>query len=191
MILIADNTKRKIRDEIREMLLSEGIPCAVCHTDDIDRHLPAGAVVVTERYIAPDVRYMEEMHRPRTPVFIFDEDRPLYSFVKEVYEEFCRKKADGEGYSHVSVTDKGVIFCNCFIRTTKSELRIIRQLLSMPEWHTAEKITLYCMKNSRSDFGHAAVHISNLNRKARKASGKNLIDCKRYLGYRISEICFE
>lgn len=191
MILICDNTKRKMRDEVRDTIISKGIPCAVCHTDDIDKHLPAAIAVATERYIVPDVSYMVDMRSPKTPVFTFGEDRPLENFVLEVYERILKERANGTGYSHIRVTDKGIMFCNCFIKPTKTELRIIRLLLSLPYWHTAEKITLYCMKDRSSDFSRVAVHISNLNRKAKAATGRCIIDCKRYLGYRITEFCLE
>ena len=191
MILICDNTKRKMRDQIRGRLLSEGIPCAVCHTDDIDRHLPAGVIVVTERYIADDVSYMADMHRPRSEIFIFGEDRPIYDFVSESYESTCKKRSLGEGYSHVSATDDGIVFCNRFIPMTKTEKRIVRMLMALPEWQSAEKIALYCLKDAGAEPAQVAVHICNLNKKAILSVGRGIIDCKRYLGYRISEFCLE
>ena len=86
MVLIADNTERKMRNAARDALLEMGIPCAVAHTDRIeqDSYLPAGVIVVTERYLLDDVEYMSRLHRP-SPIVLYNEDIPLPDFALSAY----------------------------------------------------------------------------------------------------------
>ena len=186
MILIVDNTYRKLPSQIREKLFCMGIPCAVTHSDGIDMFLPAGVVIVTEKYILEDVKYMAEMHTP-SPVILYDEETDLFDFVYSAYCRYCKESSEGAEHLRIKYDGNGFIFCSKRIHTTKTEKRMLKMLLSVPSWFLPEQISAYCLKDSKADKGIVSVHVCNLNKKTAAATGRAIIDCRRYSGYKICD----
>ena len=186
MILIADNTYRKMRVTIREKLLSECIPCAVANTDRIDAYLPAALIIVTEKYIYKDVKYLSDMHE-FSPIVVFDEVGDFTEYVRSVYDTHCRGAFEGERSKRVIFDNGDYYFCSRKLYMTKTEKRILRALLSRDEWISAEHLSYYCLKRGRYDQKSIAVHVCNLNKKVRSVTGHDLILHRRYEGYRINE----
>ncbi|MBE6588339.1 MAG: helix-turn-helix domain-containing protein [Ruminococcaceae bacterium] len=185
MILIADNTDRKIRREIREWLFSLSIPCAVADTDRIDAYLPAGAVVVTEKYLLSEVEYMASLHEP-SPIELYDESAAFSEFIMDVYDRHCRERCEGMGYRRLSCCDGEFLFFNKSVSMTKTEKRILRMLLFSRDWESGERLSLYCLKKQKPDLKSIAVHICNLNKKMNAACGFDMIEHRRFSGYRIN-----
>ena len=71
---------------------------------------------------------------------------------------------------------------------TKTEKLIITMLLLSSGWKNAECIAAYCKRKGRNARDSIGVHICNINKKTRAALGRDIIECKRYMGYRICEI---
>lgn len=179
MILVVDNTRRKMRKEIRELLRSKGIPCAVSVSDKIDMLLPASCVVVTERYLLEDVKYMVEFHET-SPVYLYDTEKSFGDFVLE-----CVNAHVKEAPPNMEFEDK-LYYYGTPIPLTKTELLIARFLSEVPGWHTVENIAAYCLKNGKDGANNVSVHICNINQKCKRLTNVELIDCRRYSGYMIS-----
>lgn len=186
MILIVDNTQRKMRREIREYMLSRSIPCCVCDTDNADLYLPAGAVIVTEAYILSDVRYICGMNG-NSPVLLCDDGNDIYKFTDDVFGEYCLKRCNGKDSVRAFFENDRLIFRSKEIYLTKTQKRIVRMLLFADDWQTGEKISAYTLKKGRSDEQSVAVHICNINRNTRAVTGAELIECRRFSGYRITD----
>lgn len=181
MILIADNTERKMRNITKNALFEMCIPCAVVHTDRIDAYLPSGVIVVTERYLMSDVKYMSEMHR-RSPILLYDEKSSLLDFALAAYGEYCMKNT-GPGFP-LSIGEDSISIRGVAIPMTKTQIRIIRMLLISSDWESGERLALYCLKKRRTpNIKSIAVHVCNINNKVKRVIGINLILKRRYSGY--------
>lgn len=186
MILIVDNTHRKMRTEIRDLLLSRCVPCAVTNTDKLDAFLPATVIIVTEKYLYEDVKYLSDMHE-YSPIVVYNEKENFKEFVIAVYEEYCKNKYEAKDSRRVIFDEGRYYFCSKELFMTKTEKRIIRALLSKNGWMSAEHISYYCLKGGKEDPKSVAVHICNLNNKVFGVTRHNIISCRRYSGYRINE----
>lgn len=184
MILIVDNTKRKMRSDIRTLLLEKSVPCAICNTNSIDIFLPSGACIVTEKYLFDTVRYMSSMHG-LSPLYLYNGSDDIFEYVSEIAEGLLQRIKEIESEYHLVFDDGDMLFCGRTVVFTKTELRIIRMLLLSEDWQRREKIALYCMKDPLADEKSIAVHICNINKKALKSAGRILIEKRRYCGYRI------
>lgn len=187
MVLIVDSTRRKIFSSIREELLDEGIPCAVADVGGAVDLLPCETVLVAEAYLLEDVQYIcsiipganielcvDEKRLSDTARFLF-----YVSFGKfqDVRASVCRSADDNS----FAIYSKPVYF-------TKTEKLIITMLLLSSEWKNAECIAAYCKRKGRNDRGSIGVHICNINKKTRAAVGRDIIECRRFMGYRILQI---
>ncbi len=187
MILIVDNTRRKTISKIKEDLLRDGIPCAVADVEGIMELLPASFVIVSEPHLLLDVQYMCSLNMSTSPVLCEEDDniaelaRSLFDRVAVVYEDPYSpiyRSSENDGYVIYSKT----------IHFTKTEKLIITMLLLGKGWYTPECIADYCKKESRNAVKSICVHICNINKKTRAAVGRELIECRRYKGYRICDL---
>lgn len=192
MILIIDNTQRKFRTEIRKRLLSDNIPCVVADLSQYDEFLPAPFIVVTERYLLDEVAYLAGMHN-QAPICLHEDVRDMYTYIVNA---FLERFGDIFGTSKIArvLTKNGeVLFCGKPLYLTKSESRILNMLKYAPTdpvtgekvYYSREQLAAYCMTDGRSAAGAVAVHICNMNQKANKIAGFDIVECKRYLGYRL------
>lgn len=188
MILIVDNTQRKMRNEIREALFYESIPCAVTSSDKMDAFLPAGVILLTEAYLEADVReYLSVMH-DSSLVTVLDETCDPIDFAKECYNKFCREKCEPSNDINIEFYGDYLTFNGVVTRLTKTEKRIVNMLLLEDRWVSGEMLSIYCVKDASlmcPDPKRIAVHVCNINKKSRTFLGEELITHRRYSGYRI------
>lgn len=180
MVLIVDNTQRKMRREVKEALFSLCIPCSVTSTEKMDRYFPVGAVIATEKYIFSDVKYMAEIYN--CPAYLYDENEDILSFVLKIYGE--RYNTSYKSFM-LEFSEEELYVCRKHIRLTDTEKMIFKMLLSAEDWTSKESLALYCLKDPCADKGTISVHISNINKKVKAATGFKLIEFKRFSGYRL------
>ena len=183
MILIVDNTQRKMRKEIKDHLFSRCIPCAVTDTSRMDKYFPCDIIVVTERYILEDVKYMADIYKCPT-VILYDEKEDLLSFVLRIYSEICEKQFK-KGFI-LKFVNENLFFAGMPIRITDTQKMMVKMLSFADGWVTRESLALYCLRDSSSDTSAVSVHISNINKKVKEVTGLKLIEFKRFSGYRIN-----
>lgn len=180
MLLIVDNTQRKIRREVRDALFSLCIPSAVTNTDKMDGYFPVGTVIATEKYIFSDVKYMADIYS--CPAFLYDEKEDLISFALKVFKE--RYNTSYKSFM-LEFSENELFVCKKHIRLTDTEKMIFKMLLCADDWITRESLAIYCLKDPSSDKSTVSVHISNINKKVKAATGFKLIEFKRFSGYRL------
>lgn len=193
MILIIDNTQRKFRTEIRNMFLLQNIPCYVTETSQCDEYLPAPFTVVTERYLLDEVSYIASMRHDQNPIYVHEGIRDLYDYVIRAFSEQHGDIFGTIKISRVLTRNGEVLFCGKPLYLTKSEQRILNMLKYAPDdpitkekiYYSKEQLAAFCMTDGRSAAGAVAVHICNMNNKANKIAGFDIVECKRYLGYRL------
>lgn len=192
MILIIDNTQRKFRGEIRQKFLADNIPCLVADEDQYDAYMPAAFTVVTEKYLLDDAVYMSEIYN-RDPVYLYEDIKDLYNFIINTFSE---RYGDIFGTSKISrvLTKNGeVLFCGKPLYLTPNEHRILTMLRYAPTdretnekvYYSKEQLAAFCLEKGRSAAGAVAVHICNMNTKANKTVGADIVECRRYKGYRL------
>ena len=192
MILIIDNTQRKFRGEIRQRFLLENIPCLVADATQYDEYLPATFTVVTEKYLFDDAVYMAGMHN-HDPVYLYEDVKNLYNYIVNTFSEQYGDIFGTSKISRVLIKNGDVLFCGKPLYLTPNEQRILTMLRYAPIdpttkekiYYTKEQLAAYCLEQGRSAAGAVAVHICNMNNKANKTAGVDIIECKRYKGYRL------
>ena len=192
MTLIIDNTQRKFRTEIRKRFLSDNIPCVVADLSQYDEFLPAPFTVVTERYLLDEVAYLAGMHN-QAPICLHEDVRDMYTYILNAFQEHFGDIFGTNKISRVLTKNGDVLFCGKPLYLTKSEARILNMLKYAPTdpvtrekvYYSKEQLAAYCMTDGRSAAGAVAVHICNMNQKANKIAGFDIVECKRYLGYRL------
>ncbi len=110
-------------------------------------------------------------------------DTEIVSAVKHRF--FLRFGCDMEALHERGVRFDGrrVYFRAMDLHLTKTESLIVRLLFhGNGAYFTGEEIAAACLKSGK---GGVAVHICNINEKAKYAHGVPLIETKRYKGYRI------
>lgn len=194
MILIIDNTQRKFRTEIRKRFLSDNIPCMVADVSQYDEYLPAPFTVVTERYLLDEVAYVAGLHNhDHAPICLHEEVRDMYKYIIEALLEHFGDIFGTSKIARVLTKNGEVLFCGKPLYLTKSESRILNMLKYAPTdsatgekvYYSKEQLAAYCMTDGRNAAGAVAVHICNMNNKANKIAGFDIVECKRYLGYRL------
>jgi len=185
MILIVDNTVRKFRVSVREKLHSLCIPCAVSHLDYIDILFPATFCAVTERYLYEDTVFMSRMHS-RTPVKVIEESPTFVEEVLEHYNVFHEAMVEKAKERYITFSERGLLYYGKYISLTKTEKRIINLLVDSKDYVIWEKVSGYCLKDPKVSQGTVAVHISNINKKTIAATGREIIECRRYEGYKLN-----
>ena len=187
MILIIDSSFKNTALWEREQLLSEGIPCAACDLSGALELLPAAFVFVTEGHIMEDVKYMCSMIKDLRVIFckersdIIDLARSMACEYLQKYESVCcpvcRSREEGIFY----IYSKPVYL-------TKTEELIVTALLAASAWYTPHTLAAFCKSGAKSSADSIGVHICNINKKVRAAVGRDIIECKRYKGYRIIDL---
>ena len=175
-----------MRSEIVSSFFKNGIPIAVSDTEHMDIYLPCDRIIVTERYILGDVKYLAAMYG-KSEVTLYDESVSLGDFVLQIYNEHLRKRCEGEGHRRVELKGSSFTFFRKSVFLTGTEMRILRMLLYYRDWVSAERISLYCLRGSKADGASVAVHVCNINRKMKAATGFEMVEKKRYSGYKIME----
>ena len=182
MILIVDNTHRKMRKEIKDELFSRHIPCAVIDSERMDRYFPCDIVIATERYIFNDVKYIADIYNSST-VVLYDEKEDLLSFVLRIYDDYKAKHY--KKTFALELREMQLYFYRMPLKLTETESLIVKMLLFADDWITRESLASYCLRSQVPDVGSISVHISNINRKAKAVTGLSLIQYKRFSGYKL------
>ncbi len=167
MLLIIDNTKRKLRNELHRKYMKMGIPCALSDMEHAPEYMPCAMIQVTEQYLYEDAVFLASMYGG------------IEVFVEEGFMPFALGIVS---VPHIEPVATGVRFCSKRIYLTRTEKLIVHMLLMYDRGRvTPELAAAYCM-SSPSVSGIRA-HICNINAKAKRATGIELIDCRRYEGY--------
>ncbi|MDD6094483.1 MAG: hypothetical protein PUC29_01935 [Clostridia bacterium] len=166
---------------MRGHLFERGIPCIVSDTEHFDKYLPCELIIVTEKYLMKDVEYLASMYG-RHKIFYLREYAPMTeeitALVYEYFHGFTNLRK-----SRVTVSDGSIVFCGKTVLLTKTERRILNMFLFSDKRYTAESIAAYCLNKASPET--AISHIHKINRKASVLTGINLIECKRYEGYKL------
>lgn len=171
MILIIDNTQRKLRNELRRKYMKSGIPCVVSDLEHAVEYMPCALIQVTEKYLRDDAKLLASMYG-NIPVRV---DDGVISGALGIVST-----------SHLESTETGVRFCSKRLHLTKTEKLIVNMLLMYDKGRiTSEYIAVYCMV--KPNVSSVRAHICNINSKAKRATGIELIDCRRFKGYRLHE----
>lgn len=193
MILIIDNTQRKFRTDIRNMFLLKNIPCHITETGQCDEYMPVPLTIVTEQYLLDEVSYIAGVHHSNSPIYVYENLRGLYDFAVRAFSEQYGDIFGTTKISRVLTRSGEILFCGKPLYLTDSEQRILNMLKYAPTdpdtkekpYYSREQIAAFCMTDGRSAAGAVAVHICNMNNKANRATGFDIVECKRYLGYRL------
>lgn len=181
MVLIVDNTQRKLRKEIRDALFSRCIPCAVTNTEKMDAFFPTRIVIATEEYLFYDVSYLADIYN--CDAVLYDQNEDLLSFVLRIFSEHYNESFHKSFM--LEFVDEELFVCKKHIRLTDTERMIFKMLLCSENWVTKDSLALYCLRDPSSDQGSISVHISNINKKVKAATGLKLVAFKRFSGYRL------
>ncbi len=184
MFLIIDNTQRKIRKTFKEEMLKRDIPCVISDLDHADMYLPAALVIVTEKYLLEEVKYVTSFYSD-VPVVLWDENIDMIEFALSHFKNIYGIEFENSKINHAVVNYREVTYCGRPIKLTRSERRILYFLMYNKGWYSSEVIAAYCLKGGRRDKGAVPVHICNLNSKAKRLTPVHIIDCRRFSGYRM------
>lgn len=182
MILIVDNTQRKFRKNIRGDMHRKGIPCVLTDSERSAEYMPTRAVFVTEDYLLKDAQYIAGIYSVPNVRTVYPED--IENNAEAVFRDGISNEAPRLARRRIRFDGQTLCFCGKLIALTKSEKLIVSLLTLCEDWTDSEIIAAYCMKNP-DDRNSVAVHICNINSKARRATGQGLILCRRYSGYSI------
>ena len=182
MILIVDNTQRKFRKNIRGDMHRKGIPCVLTDSERSAEYMPTRAVFVTEDYLLKDAQYIAGIYSVPNVRTVYPED--IENNAKAVFRDGISNEAPRLARRRIRFDGQTLCFCGKLIALTKSEKLIVSLLTLCEDWTDSEIIAAYCMKNP-DDRNSVAVHICNINSKARRATGQGLILCRRFSGYSI------
>lgn len=182
MILIVDNTQRKFRKNIRGDMHRKGIPCVLTDSLRCAEYMPTRAVFVTEDYLLKDAQYIAGIYSVPYVRTVYPED--VEQTAEAVFCDGISNEATRLARRRIRFDGRTLYFCGKPIALTKSEKLIVSLLTLCEDWTDSEIIAAYCMKNP-DDRNSVAVHICNINSKARRATGQGLILCRRYSGYSI------
>jgi hypothetical protein len=172
----------RIRDALREAEIP-AIPVGVeFGFEDIIGRMPFVCIAESAAIFAQSLR------RDVPPEKIMDipesfSDDEIVSTVQRQF--FLRFGSDMETVHERGIRFDGrrVFFRAAELRLTKNEYMIVRLLFhGGGAYFSAEEIAAACLPDG---VGGVAVHICNINVKAKRAHGVPLIETKRYKGYRI------
>lgn len=185
MICVIDNTSRGSRALIREHMLSCGMPCLLSDSEHFDRYLPCELIIVTEKYLIPDVRYLAQMYGNHHIISIENEsgDLPI-----EVWKAAASYFGDISYYKKgcTALKDGDIVFCAKKLSLTDTELRIAKMLLLSEKSYTSEQISSFALKDPSPS--KVVSHVHRINEKAKLKTGFKLILSKRYCGYFLNRI---
>ncbi len=183
LIIVVDDTARRIRYDIRPLLLEMSIPCIVTDSRHFDRFLPCELIIVTEKYLLDDVTYVASMYGKCDTVCI-DEYLPMTDEVmKAITARF------GSFFEHsrerVTVSDGNVFYRGRRLYLTPTEMRILNLFLYSDKTYSPEAVAAFCLADVKRCS--ASTHINRINSKARCAVGLPIIVNKRYKGYTLNQ----
>ena len=164
--------------------MNRDIPCVVTDIEHADLYMPVSVVIVTEEYLLEQAEYIASFHSS-SPVFLWSDDWNMVEFALQKYKEVYGIEFENSKINHAITCGRELSYCSRNIRLTRSERRILYFLMYNPGWYDSETIAAYCLKGGKKDKGAVAVHICNMNNKVRRITPLHIIDCKRYLGYRM------
>ena len=144
--------------------------------------MPTRAVFVTEDYLLKDAQYIAGIYSVPNVRTVYPED--IENNAEAVFRDGISNEAPRLARRRIRFDGQTLYFCGKPIALTKSEKLIVSLLTLCEDWTDSEIIAAYCMKNP-DDRNSVAVHICNINSKARRATGQGLILCRRYSGYSI------
>ena len=182
MILIVDNTQRKFRKNIRGDMHRKGIPCVLTDSLRCAEYMPTRAVFVTEDYLLKDAQYIAGIYSVPYVRTVYPED--VGQTAEAVFCDGISNEATRLAHRRIRYDGQTLYFCGKPISLTRTEKLVVSLLTLCEGWTDSEIIAAYCMKNP-DDRNSVAVHICNINSKARRATGQGLILCRRFSGYSI------
>ena len=86
---------------------------------------------------------------------------------------------------YIDKAERRAVLLGYIMPLTKSELEILTHINENGDYTRADEIMQAVFADKGITRGNTSVHVCAINRKARKISGRDLIECKRYKGYRI------
>ncbi len=182
MFLVVDNTRRKIRKEIQFNFNAMNIPCVIADLDHCAEYMPAALIIVTEKYLLDDVKYLSKMYDD-TPVALWDGITDFCSFACKSYKDIYGLEVLNCSKGRLKLQNGKVFFGERRIFLTKTEFKILLYLFYTPGWHHKEHIAKYCLNNGKKDMAAVPVHICNINTKFERLAYTRIILFKRYVGY--------
>lgn len=186
MILIVDNTRRKIRKELKDLFFKNCVPCHIVHSDKMTFFMPTHYVMPTEEYLIRDIKYCSDMFSEQE-VVEYDESVPLITYCTEILNNTFLCKYKNYRCKNIRIIDGKIWFCGKNIRLTKTERRIFNMMLYSNEYYSADIIGAFCLsENARNHEGTIKVHIHNINKKALYLTGHKLIAHRNYKGYKFN-----
>jgi hypothetical protein len=168
---------------IRETLRAERIPCALIGPEfgfaDAAYRVPFVMFTKGARQIGASLA----RRLPPRRILVCPPDVPLSVLIRT--ELYRRYSLDMEHYVCGSVRFRGddVLYRGYPLKLTPNEERIVRLLaVCGGRYFSGEEIAAFCLYG---DEDAAAVHVCHLNRMSRDLCGADVIECRRYLGYRV------
>ena len=187
MILIVDNTRRRIISEIRDSLMDMGIPCAVSGSETCVDLLPSTLAVATEAYIFDDVKYSCSITE-NVPCVLCADEGALQELSKAAFGDAFLSYCTPVRPIYYSLERNSFFVYSKEIYFTPIEKRIISMLLLDGGWCSGERLLPYCNKSRKVSAQSIGVHVCNINKKTLSAVGIDIISCKRYTGYKIRDL---
>lgn len=201
MVVIVDGRNRRRSVCLRERFLDAKIACALCTPEEAENFKGAPVTVcfaVSETMLSlVSVRTAKTVliavnvsgrHMYNPDAVIWDEKLhgDIFEFVVTLAKKHGginpRELAAGD----VLVTPDSAYFHMNYLALTATEHLILFHLTASPEcFHSEEEIRKYaCHKSDlRKKSSSVSVHICNINKKAMRAVGQNIIVCRRGSGY--------
>ncbi len=171
---------------VRQNLLLEGIPAVLCGPDrENNSMIEKMPFVYFTKAALVFGRRLKEKLSPASLIELSEDASPL-SLVAAVQNAYRYQSGQDywEGFAkNIRFFGWDVFYRGSLMGFTQSEYRILRLLFhSRDVYFTAEEIEAACLV---AKLGSASVHICNMNRKARDATGRPIVETKRYKGYRL------
>ena len=183
MFIIVDNTRRKIRTEIALRMHEANLPFIMTDLDHADEFMPCALIIVTEKYLYEDMKYISDLNG-KTPVVVWDET-DMAEFAKKTYFELYGREIFKFNKNRVFHDGKNVRFCSRRMHFTPTEKKIICFLMYCDGWHSKEQIAAFCLKKGKKAVNSVPVHICNINQISRRHTNNNLIFFRKLEGYMV------
>ncbi len=180
-----------LRDEdeassLRGVLLAHRIPCALIGPEygfaDAAFRIPFVLFTREGRRVGEGLA----RHLPPQKILDCPPDIPLPVLIRT--ELYRRYSIDIEHYvcGSLRLSGDAVLYRGYPVRLTPNEERIVRLLaVCRDRYFTGEELAVFCL---RGDADAAAVHVCHLNRISRELCGADMIECRRFSGYRVRHI---
>lgn len=186
MFLIIDNTHRKIRNTLFSKLYALDLPVLLSDLEHADLYMPAALIIVTEKYLLKEAEYISAMYG-NSPVVLWEDNCDFLSFAFDKYKEFTGCEITENLSYDLNLRGRTLYSGERCVKLSRTEKRILCYLIYNQGWNHKDIVAKYCMKNGIKDISSLPVHISNLNNKIKRITGRKFISSKRYVGYCIEE----